>query len=337
MLEHLKDIKEETQDVRIEGIIECLSPLSHIGETHSVGSFFNTEEILTKDGWAKVPTYTGNAFRGMLRRESRNYLCNTLNISLNEDWFAKLSYGAGTSETMIIDVQKRKLERKFFPMLSIFGYGLGSMGGKLSPMPLRLICKENKNLIPAKYHSEELYEANEHIGNEAFTRMDEFKNDKALDNYFLDNKIETDKDGKRLLKQGESTAQMRYETEIVKTGSKWYCRFDLQNVTNTEIGCFISALSEWGKYSRLGGMHNKGYGLVKANLDFTNINTEENITDFMFITDNIENLSEKASEYKRQYDVFLKDVVMPMIERYEGFLKDNSMDIMKLLSEGDKK
>lgn len=328
-------VESLNKDVKIEGTMLCVTPLSHIGETHSVGSFFNTEEILVDNEWKSVPTYTGNALRGMLRRYSRDYLCRNIgNITLSEDWFSKLSFGGGTSDTMLIDVKKRRLERQVFPMLSIFGYGLGSMSGKLSSMPMRLICEETKYIVPYKYQADTLFSANEHIGNQAFTRMDDFKDDKAVSELLTSkDDIETNEKGQRKLKDGESTTQMRYEVEMIKTGSKWYFRFDLSDVTDIEIGCFISALVEWGKYSRLGGMHNKGYGLVLSHFDFTDLTSNEKIDNFMQLTENSEELSDKAKEYKQYYDMFLKETIIPILDKYNNFLSDSKSDIVKMLGE----
>lgn len=327
------EIKEKPEDIRIEGVIQCLTPLSHIGEVHSIGSFFNMEEILSNNEWVKVPKYTGNALRGMLRREARNYLCNALGCKLNEEWLSKLSFGGGASETNIIDVQKRSLERKFFPMLSIFGYGLGSMSGKISPSALRLICKETADFIPEKYIRDmELIEASEFLGNEAFTRMDDFKDDIIVEEYLDKTSIEVDeKTGKRKLNAGETTVQMIYETEVIKTGAKWYCRFDLKDVTATELGCFLQAIIDWSRYSRLGGMHNKGYGLVKSTFDFINFSTGTEINNFIVVNTPILQLSEKAEEYQKKYDTFIKDVIIPLSEKYTGFLQDKNWDIVKML------
>jgi len=150
----------------------------------------------------------------------------------------------------------------------------------------------------------------------------------------LEGEVTLDKKGKRKVKSGESTAQMRYETEVIKSGSKWYSRMDMRNVDEIEIGCMISALTEWSKSPRLGGMHNKGYGLVKAEFNYIDLNTKAKIENFAIVGEQFIELSKIAGDYKKEYDTLLKDVVLPIMEKYNRQISAQTDDMIKMI-EGD--
>lgn len=327
--------QKEEYDVRMEGVIECLTPLSHIGETYSIVSLFNRDEIQNQHGkWVKVPTYSGNALRGMFRRDIRDFFCENIGCTLNAEWLAKLSFGGGIGETTIFDTTNRGIERMFFPQLSLFGWGLGNMLGKISPSPARLICEDTAHLVPDKYlKGISLYSPRAHLEIQSFSRMDDFKKDTVVTKLLDTSSVELDNKGKRKLAQGESSSQMRYRVQVLKTGSKLYCRFDFRDVNAIEIGCFVTSLHSWAKHSsRLGGMHNKGFGLVKLNLDYTNTTTNEIVEDFILTNSSTLSLSQNAEDFVKEYYTYIKEVMIPLEEKYKGFLNDTKVDIIKMLN-----
>lgn len=60
-----------------------LSPVSHIGETASTGSYFQT--VLTTQG--RLPVITGNSTRGQIRDSAALHLLNTLGIKVDKEIF----------------------------------------------------------------------------------------------------------------------------------------------------------------------------------------------------------------------------------------------------------
>lgn len=74
---------------------KMLAPVSHIGETASTGSYFQT--VLTADG--RVPVITGNSVRGQLRDSMAAHLLDTmgagnlLGVKVSKDVFNILFSG----------------------------------------------------------------------------------------------------------------------------------------------------------------------------------------------------------------------------------------------------
>lgn len=97
-----------------------LSPLSHIGETASTGSYFQT--ILTSAG--RVPVVTGNSIRGKLRDCMALHLLDLLDAKVGKDTFNILFSGGNINGAMKDDVEKAKAVRAHFPLISLLGGGL---------------------------------------------------------------------------------------------------------------------------------------------------------------------------------------------------------------------
>lgn len=102
---------------------KMLSPLSHIGETASTGSYFQT--ILTASG--RVPVITGNSIRGQLRDSMALHLLELLDTKVSKDTFNILFSGGNINGAMKDDVEKAKKIREHFPLVSLMGGGLGDV------------------------------------------------------------------------------------------------------------------------------------------------------------------------------------------------------------------
>ena len=116
------------------------APISHIGETASTGSYFQT--IKTADG--RLPIITGNSVRGTLRDFGAKHLLERLGTKVDKETFHVLFSGGNLNGTMKNDVEKAKNVREHFPLISLLGGGLGDMimSGKVCIGNLYPICKE---------------------------------------------------------------------------------------------------------------------------------------------------------------------------------------------------
>ena len=81
------------------------SPASHIGETASTGSYFQT--IKTSSG--RLPIITGNSVRGILRDCGAKELLDRLGIAVDKDIFHILFSGGNLNGTVKMDVEKYEL------------------------------------------------------------------------------------------------------------------------------------------------------------------------------------------------------------------------------------
>ena len=93
---------------------KAIAPISHIGETSSTGSYFQT--VKTSDG--NLPIITANSVRGILRDNAAKYLLNHLGIKVSKEIFNILFSGGNINGTMKNDIGKAKAIREYFPMIS---------------------------------------------------------------------------------------------------------------------------------------------------------------------------------------------------------------------------
>lgn len=236
---------------------KMLAPVSHIGETASTGSYFQT--VLTAGG--RVPVITGNSIRGQLRDSMAAHLLDTLSegslipVKVSKDVFNILFSGGNINGAMKDDVEKAKNVRAHFPLVSLMGGGLGDMimAGKLICSFAYPVCKETESITGIEsdisWHSL--------IDEMEFTRTDDGKNDQ-LAAYMQDAGEE---------KTAKSSTQMRYSVQYMAAGTEFVQDFIfLDGVTDLELGAFYAGLRQWFKVPRLGGMAAKGFGLFDAEL-----------------------------------------------------------------------
>lgn len=234
------------------------APLSHIGETASTGSYFQT--VLTASG--RIPVITGNSIRGQLRDSCTIHFLRILSessligVKLDKDTFNILFSGGNINGTMKDDVAKAKEVRKHFPMISLLGGGLGDMimAGKLLCGFVYPICAESEAItgIPSDISWHNLIDEME------FTRTDDSKNDK-LSGYLADAAEE---------KTAKASTQMRYSVQYIAAGAEFVQDFIFLNgVNDLEMGAFYAGLRQWFKIPRLGGMAAKGFGFFRPEYD----------------------------------------------------------------------
>lgn len=236
---------------------KMLGPVSHIGETASTGSYFQT--VLTAGG--RVPVITGNSIRGQLRDSMAAHLLDTLSegslilVKVNKDVFNILFSGGNINGAMKDDVEKAKSIRAHFPLVSLMGGGLGDMimAGKLICSFAYPVCKETESITGVEsdisWHSL--------IDEMEFTRTDDGKNDQLAE-YMSDASEE---------KSAKASTQMRYSVQYMAAGTEFVQDFIfLDGVTDLELGAFYAGLRKWFEVPRLGGMAAKGFGLFDAKL-----------------------------------------------------------------------
>lgn len=269
---------------------KMLSPVSHIGETASTGSYFQT--ILTASG--RVPVITGNSIRGQLRDSMAMHLLDILGAKVNKDTFNILFSGGNINGAMKDDIEKAKRIREHFPFVSLMGGGLGDMimSGKLISSFVYPVCKETFEITgidsPLSWHS--LIEEME------FTRTDDGKNDRLAD--YMNDAAEE--------KTAKTSTQMRYSVQYMAAGTEFVQDvIFLDGITELELGAFYTGLRKWFEVPKLGGMTAKGFGLFDAT-----------------VGDN--DLSVINGQIKTSSDT------EKLISSYEDFIRWNGPDILSL-------
>lgn len=256
------------------------APLSHIGETASTGSYFQT--ILTKNG--KLPVITANSIRGQIRDSGAKHLLDTLGIKVDKDVFHVLFSGGNLAGTMKNDIEKAQKVREFFPLISVLGGGLGDiiLSGKMNLTFAYPVCIESEDItkIPSDLSWHKMIEEME------FTRTDDSKNDK-LAKYIED--IEAENTAK-------ASTQMRYSVQYIAAGTEFIQTINLINANELEKGALIMAIAEWFKNPTLGGMASKGFGFFDANVNGGGI----------YVNNGIVSMCDEYSDLMSGYEHFIQ-------------------------------
>ena len=141
--------------VKLMGTFITRSPLSHIGETISTGSYLVQEPILQPDGSIEeVFCYSGNAWRGQLRDLSATYMLTQLKTTVPLEAFHLLYSGGRIGGEQKVDIGAARAMRSAIPHVSLFGGGVGNqiLPGKLRVSNAYPICAEAMPALPESVH-----------------------------------------------------------------------------------------------------------------------------------------------------------------------------------------
>lgn len=276
---------------KIKIIYTMTAPVSHIGQTASVGSYFNT---LTT-AYGQIPVITGNSIRGILRDYGAKKLLNTYGKTVDKEVFNVLFSGGNISGATKNDVERAKKIRENFPLISLFGGGLGTMimAGNMMSGFLYPICQETENLT--KIESEVSW--HELMDEIEFTRMDDTKDDKKL--HFISD-INKEKEAK-------ASTQMRVSVQYMSAGTQFVQQIILlDSATELEEAVLYSCLEEWFKIHTLGGMSSKGFGFFDAESEEISVINGE-----ILMSERVRNLIDKYSDFLAVQNF---DDIMPLLQ-----------------------
>lgn len=238
-------------------LYKLTAPLSHIGETNSISTTFQT--VRTASG--RVPVVTGNSIRGTLRDKGAEYLLDALDMKVNKTIFNVLFSGGNITGGMKNDVARAKTIREKLPLVSLFGGGLGSqiMAGKMDVGFAYLCCSEMPDICRAA-GIDDAPSWKKLIDEIEMTRMDDTKEDKLALKYITDNSEDA---------KGTASTQMRYKVQYLVPGAQLFQEITFaENITDAESGAFITALEKWFEKPIMGGMGAKGFGKFRARAMF---------------------------------------------------------------------
>lgn len=337
------EVIEKYRTIRLDGKITLLSALSHIGESLGTDSYLSEDIIIGPDGQpCEVFLYSGNSFRGILRDMAALYLLNRLGgIAIPLETFHLLFSGGSIGGPQSVDIDQARAYRKALPALSIFGGGVGNqiMEGKLKIGSMYPLVKECQRIIPEKYRDEEAPSWRKWTYEKSYTRRDDSKQEN-LRKYIADadgpllpsarqqqaqllGEVEEPK--KKREKDGPAT-QMRYTVELLAAGAILYQRIYLQDMTDLELGAFVSALDEFQKAPYLGGKSGTGHGLCEIEYEWSCPGDKGELRGvFLRVAENTLWLSRPAEEAKQEYDDYLKRV-------YDGYLEEKTPELKALLA-----
>lgn len=254
----------------LEGIVTALSSITHNGgEKNGTVTQLRREKFVQQNGKAiEIPVISGNSIRGKLRDIAAIEILTKQDgtkIQVDSDSFNLLFAGGAlesTGETGI-NVERVRKMRRDMPMLSVLGGSVGNtiLPGKVEIGKLIPIAKETLHLIPEQFHgayTEPPKSIWEYCQLEMYTRKDDMKDENKRE--FLSE----DAEGKK--------SQMKYDTETIVAGTKFYWKVCLKDTTDTETGAFLQTLNTWAEQcSQVGGNGRVGHGALKLEIKETKV------------------------------------------------------------------
>lgn len=233
------------------GTITLLAPLSHNSdENMGISTAFRRIKIQTSEHEELVPVYSGNAFRGKLRRIAALDFCERIGINQDNRIGDKLYYtyfSGGAlqkgSTSNGIDVGLKRELRRMVPFLSVFGTAFVNqmLPGKLSVGLGIPLCDELDEITnrPSIRRLDDLTE------NIFYTRRDDLEDPQ-------------DKRG-----DDDSAQQMKYTIECLSAGTELVHEFILRHPNEIELSCFGAVLRKFEADPFLGGKSGVGHGKVR--------------------------------------------------------------------------
>jgi len=320
----------EFKSYRLDGLYTLLSALSHIGESTGPDAWLATEPVVDLNGQIQETfVYSGNSIRGILRDAGIKYLLDKLGgVKLPPETFHLLFSGGTLGGESSVDIDQARLYRKMLPMFSILGGGVGNqlLPGKVKIGSLYPLVKECQRLLPEELRDPEAPSWKKLSMEKSFTRMDDTK-DENKRQYLAAPKQEAQQllegEVKDAKKKGEQKQQMRATVEMMVAGTRLYQRIDLCDLTELELGAWVSAWHEFSRKPYIGGKSGTGYGLVELKFTYREP-YGENIGIFLAVNEGRCELSPPAAEAKEKYDAFLLDL-------YNAYLEDKAGELKQLL------
>jgi CRISPR type IV-associated protein Csf2 len=339
-----------SNNIRLDGKTTLLSPMSHIGESSGPDSFLSQDIVIGPDGRpCEVFVYSGNAFRGQLRDLGATYLTEKLGaIQYHPDVFYLLFSGGSLGGAQSVDIDQARMYRRNIPLLSVFGGGVGNqiLTGKMKVGAMYPLVAECQRVLPEYLRQEDAPSWKQWTFEKSFTRMDDAKNEN-LRKYLSDpvehapalpenqptlalgdGGVPAPEPAKKK-KKDDPPQQMRYTVEMLAAGAVLYQRIDLCDLSDLELGAFVSALVELSKHPYIGGKSGTGHGLVDVEYTWRKAGDKEAQGKFLSVSTDCLWLSKPAEDAKNKYDDFLMTL-------YNRYLENNAEELTKLLSAGGK-
>ena len=337
--------QNKTNSLRLDGKVTLLSPLSHIGSSAGPDSFLSEDVVIGPDGRpVEVFTYSGNSYRGILRDKAAEYMTEKLGgLRYSPDVFYLLFSGGSLGGAQSVDIDQARMYRRNIPMLSVFGGGVGNqiLTGKIKVGSMYPLVSECQRVLPEHLRDPDAPSWRQWTFEKSFTRMDDAKNEK-LRKYLAgaenDGLLAAPKPQELLAsedapeappkkKKEDPPQQMRYTVEMLAAGAVLYQRIDMCDLTDLELGAFVSALVEFSKSSYIGGRSGTGSGLVDIEYTWRPAGAKESAGKFLSVTTDQLWLSKPAEDAKDKYDDFL-------VTLYDRYLENQADELTKLLAAG---
>lgn len=238
--------------MRWNGSITVMTPLAHNSdESLGVDTKFRRIRIRTPEGEAMIPVYSGNAFRGKLRRLAAADFLERLGIGAaggkisDKLYYCMFSGGSlqKGSTSSHIDVGAKRELRAHIPFLSLFGTAFHNqmLAGKLS-VGMGIPVSRETAAITGISADESVWDI---VSEVFYTRRDDLE----------------DKENR------DEPQQMRYTVECLTPGAVMAHEFMLTDANPIELSCFGAIMRRFSEQPLLGGKSGIGHGRIRYHYD----------------------------------------------------------------------
>lgn len=237
---------------QLKGTIEAVTPIVHHGD-EKTGS---TPVLRSLTHWdvsrgehVRLPYFSGNAIRGILRRYCMRDFLNRLNYDNKSSKLHHALFTGGLLESTSdtggkLDMNMRKMVRDMLPPVALFGTAIGNQifDSCMKVAHAMPICSEYAACIP-DIDDPRKYEDVRTFTDVAFaTRRDDLRAER---------------------KDDEQAHQMKIEFEAFISGTAFVHSFTLVAANEVETSCLGHVLDLWELQPYIGGKSASGHGVVR--------------------------------------------------------------------------
>ena len=240
----------------IRGYIIALSPIHSAGDEKTGSESLLRRLSYIVDGKrVEIPVLSGNAIRGILRRELMADMLTRIGYKLTNARIYHMLFSGGMLETVdekssgVIDIGLKRKIRQTIPPIAVLGSSLGNQifEGKLKVNMALPICKELADFLPDDIQIKPETSFYEFLDWTFTTRRDDLRKER---------------------KEDEQATQMMVNFEVFTPGTPFYHEFILNDAAEVERGVLARMLNLWKQKPYIGGKSAIGLGKVKLNYDY---------------------------------------------------------------------
>lgn len=242
--------------------LKLLSPLMHYGDERMGTMQIARCMKFEYDGdFIDIPVYSGNAFRGIMRRIAMRDFLEKIGIA-EEGISPKLYHlfftgGTLTGGGRFCEIGEKREMRRLCPPLSLFGSAIGDQipEGKMKVGIFKPICKETEDYT-GKHSDVSFYDMLEEI---FYTRRDDLKS----------SSYDIIKDENNEKNKKENPVQMKYEMQALSAGTNLISSIVIENSNDIEESCLEAIIEKFKEMPFIGGKSATGHGEVKITCECT--------------------------------------------------------------------
>jgi CRISPR type IV-associated protein Csf2 len=262
-----------TRIVRWEGVVSAVSSIVHSEQSLGTVRYLRRERFLLPTGeFEDVPVISGNAWRGLLRRECADLWWQAVGEPKLTLAVAHAIWSGGAlakSSGVPLSGNRLVKVREYCPVIGLFGTAGGGriVEGRVQIGKMIPICEETKHVIPEKFLGEEtslpsLWDLTQIEYYSKFPA--DLVNSEKVENSFLEKNLDPNEE--KTLDSDEDVAMARFGVESFVAGTKFYTWASCSWASNSELSLFVNGLNNYMENAVVGGFLRNGHGVLNMDL-----------------------------------------------------------------------